>query len=60
MISVVIPLFNKEVPIGRTLESVLAQSYRDFEVVVVDDGSRDDGAAVVEGFADPRIRLIRQ
>ncbi|MGM9866715.1 MAG: glycosyltransferase family 2 protein [Lepagella sp.] len=60
MISVVIPLFNKEVPIGRTLESVLAQSYRDFEVVVVDDGSRDDGAAVVEGFDDPRIRLIRQ
>lgn len=59
MISVVIPLFNKEVPIGRTLESVLAQSYRDFEVVVVDDGSRDGSAAVVESFDDPRIRLIR-
>ncbi len=60
MISVVIPLYNKEALIGRTLESVLAQSYRDFEVVVVDDGSRDGSAAVVESFDDPRIRLIRQ
>ena len=60
MISVVIPLYNKEALVGRTLESVLAQSYRDFEVVVVDDGSRDGSAAVVESFDDPRIRLIRQ
>ena len=60
MISVVIPLYNKEALIGRTLESVLAQSYHDFEVVVVDDGSRDGSAAVVESFDDPRIRLIRQ
>ena len=60
MISVVIPLYNKEKLIGRTLESVLAQSYSDFEVVVVDDGSSDGSAAVVESFADPRIRLIRQ
>ena len=60
MISVVIPLYNKEALVGQTLKSVLAQSYRDFEVVVVDDGSRDGSAAVVESFADPRIRLIRQ
>ena len=60
MISVVIPLYNKEALVGRTLESVLAQSYSDFEVVVVDDGSRDGSTAVVEGFSDPRIRLIRQ
>lgn len=60
MISVIIPLYNKKDSIATALDSVLAQSYQDFEVVVVDDGSADDGAAVVEGYADPRIRLIRQ
>ena len=52
MISVVIPLFNKVNSIESTLESVMAQTCRDFEVVVVDDGSTDDSYDVVE-----RLRL---
>ena len=60
MISVVIPLYNKEKSIATALNSVLAQTSQDFEVVVVDDGSTDDGAAIVEQYTDPRIRLIRQ
>ena len=60
MISIIIPLYNKEASIATALRGVLAQSYQDFEVVVVDDGSTDGGAAVVEQFTDPRIRLIRQ
>lgn len=60
MISIIIPLYNKEASIATALRGVLAQTYQDFEVVVVDDGSTDDGAAVVERYADPRIRLIRQ
>ncbi len=60
MISIVIPLYNKENTIARALDSVLVQTFQDFEVVVVDDGSTDEGATVVEGYADPRIRLIRQ
>ena len=60
MISIVIPLYNKENTIARALNSVLAQTYQDFEIVVVDDGSTDEGAAIVEQYADPRIRLIRQ
>lgn len=60
MISIIIPLYNKEASIATALRGVLAQSYQDFEVVVVDDGSTDGGAAVVETFDDPRIRLIRQ
>ena len=60
MITVVIPLYNKESSIARALDSVLAQTYQDFEVVVVDDGSTDDGAAVVEQYTDSRIRLICQ
>lgn len=60
MISIIIPLYNKEASIATALRGVLAQTYQDFEVVVVDDGSTDGGAAVVEQFTDPRIRLIRQ
>lgn len=60
MISVVIPLYNKEKSIAQTLECVLNQTYKDFEIVVVDDGSKDNGAAIVEQFADSRIHLVRQ
>lgn len=60
MISIVIPLYNKVNTIARALDTVLAQTYQDFEVVVVDDGSTDGGAAIVDQYADPRIRLIRQ
>lgn len=59
-VSVVIPLYNKGPHIARALNSVLAQTFQDFEVIVVDDGSTDDGAEVVMGFDDPRIRLIQQ
>ena len=60
MISVIIPLYNKETSIATALRGVLAQTYQDFEIVVVDDGSTDGSAAIVETFDDSRIRLIRQ
>lgn len=59
-VSVVIPLYNKGPHIARTLNSVLKQTFRDFELIVVDDGSTDNGAEIVKGFDDPRIQLIRQ
>ncbi len=62
MISVVIPLYNKEKNIRTTLQSVLEQSYRDFELVVVNDGSTDGGVDIVqeEMVKCHNIRLINQ
>ncbi|MGE5452600.1 MAG: glycosyltransferase family 2 protein [Acidobacteriota bacterium] len=60
MISVVIPLYNKGEFIARAVDSVLAQSMGDWELIVVDDGSGDNGPAVVEGYRDARVRLVRQ
>lgn len=58
--SVIIPLYNKASHIAETIGSVLAQTERDFEIVVVDDGSGDGGGDVVAAFNEPRVRLIRQ
>ncbi|RUO49318.1 glycosyltransferase family 2 protein [Pseudidiomarina donghaiensis] len=60
MFSVVIPLYNKELSIRNTIQSVLDQTCQDFEIVVVNDGSTDNSAAVVEAIEDDRIRLIHQ
>jgi glycosyltransferase involved in cell wall biosynthesis len=57
---VVIPLYNKENHIHRALNSVLSQTVQDFEIIVIDDGSTDNGAAVVQNILDARITLIRQ
>lgn len=58
--SVVIPLYNKQSHIKETIESVLNQTFQDFEIVVVNDGSKDDSAKIVESIQDNRIRLIHQ
>lgn len=59
-VAVVIPLYNKKPYIARALHSVLNQTYRPQEIIVVDDGSIDGGDHVVERFLDEGIRLMRQ
>lgn len=59
-VSVVVPLYNKARTIVRTLESVRRQSFTDFECIVVDDGSTDDGALLAAGITDPRFRVVSQ
>ena len=58
-VSVVIPVYNGARTIGRALESVFAQTFRDFEIIVVNDGSTDDTASVLAGYGD-RIQVVSQ
>jgi glycosyltransferase involved in cell wall biosynthesis len=58
--SVVIPLYNKESYISKTLNTVLNQSFKDFEVIIVNDGSTDQSVSVIDTYTDKRIKLIHQ
>lgn len=60
-ISVVLPVYNGGATLGRAIESIQTQGHRDWELIVVDDGSEDDSAAKAAAFAeaDPRIRVLQ-
>jgi glycosyltransferase involved in cell wall biosynthesis len=58
--SIVIPTYNRAALISETLRTVFAQDFRDFEVIVVDDGSTDNTQAVVEAFADDRLQYFKR
>jgi len=58
-VSTIIPTYNRANLLRRAIESVLDQTYRDFELIVVDDGSTDSTEGVVKAFNDNRIRYIR-
>ena len=59
-VSVVIPAYNHEQFIAPAIDSVLNQSLQDFELVIVDDGSTDNTAAVIKEYSDPRIHYYFQ
>jgi glycosyltransferase involved in cell wall biosynthesis len=58
VVSIIVPVFNGEQTIVRALTSVLAQTWRELEVIVIDDCSRDRTAALVAAIDDPRVQLI--
>lgn len=59
-VSVILPTYNRARLVGRSIESVLRQTYEDFELIVVDDGSTDDSAAILAHYErDPRVRVVR-
>ncbi|MCD6400322.1 MAG: glycosyltransferase [Anaerolineales bacterium] len=59
-VSVIIPSYNREHQVGRAIQSVLDQTYKDFEIIVIDDGSIDNTEKVVKSFNDERVKYIRQ
>lgn len=58
VVSVVIPTYNREETISRSIDSVLAQTMDDFELIVVDDASTDNTASVVDQYDDPRVQFV--
>jgi glycosyltransferase involved in cell wall biosynthesis len=59
LVSVIVLTYNREKFIGEAIKSVLAQSYQNFELIIIDDGSTDNTPVVVNGFLDQRLRYIR-
>lgn len=62
LVSIITPLYNGEKYVAQTIESVLAQTYTDWEMIVVNDGSKDRSEEIVQAYAekDPRIKLFSQ
>ena len=62
LVSIITPLYNSERFVGKTIESVLAQTYPHWEMIIVNDGSKDKGPDIVRQYAskDPRIHLLEQ
>lgn len=58
-VTVVLPTYNRAHILGAAVKSILNQTYQDFELIVVDDGSQDGTRGVVDSFHDPRIRYVR-
>lgn len=58
-VSVILPTYNRAHLIGRAIQSVLAQTYHDFELIIIDDGSTDNTRSVIEDFDDDRIVYIK-
>jgi glycosyltransferase involved in cell wall biosynthesis len=59
LVSVLLPVYNGSRYLAAAIESVLRQAWRDFELIVIDDGSTDDSATIAASFADPRVVILR-
>ena len=62
LVSIIVPVYNVEAYLSRCLESIAAQTFRDFECILVDDGSTDSSPALCDEWAqrDPRFRVLHQ
>ena len=60
LVSVIIPAYNAQKYIREALDSVLAQTYSSFEIIVVEDSSTDDTAKIIKSYIDPRVKFVHQ
>lgn len=58
-VSLIMPSYNKEKYIAKAIGSIFAQTYSDFELIVINDVSLDASVSIIESFNDPRIRFFR-
>ena len=61
-VSIIVPVYNAEKAVGRCIESILEQEYTDFELILIDDGSRDSSPQILDGYAekDQRVRVVHK
>ena len=57
-VSVIIPVYNRGKYVGEAISSILVQSFTDFELLLIDDGSTDDSVEIMRSYGDPRVRLV--
>src|SRR4051812_37828652 len=60
MVTILMPAYNASKYISEAISSVLQQSFSDFELLVIDDGSADETASIIRQFTDPRIHYLHQ
>ena len=62
LVSVIVPVYNTEKYLRRCIDSVLAQTYQDFELLLIDDGSKDSSGAICDEYTekDPRVRVFHK
>src|SRR6202012_1014946 len=59
-VTILVPVYNGALYLAETLNSLIVQTYRNFELLIIDDGSTDTSASIVNSFSDPRIRMIQK
>src|SRR5262245_37262181 len=57
-VSVIIPVYNREKYVGEAINSILTQSFTNFELLLIDDGSTDHSVEIMRSYTDPRVRLV--
>jgi glycosyltransferase involved in cell wall biosynthesis len=57
-VSVIMPVFNAEKYLQEAIQSILDQTFKDFEFIIIDDGSKDKSIAIIQSFNDPRIKFF--